>query len=99
MSFNSHLGTISVVHSDRPKRAYLNPMSDPRIRPRFGFPTGGDGVWGKEPVILKFKRNDSMLTIVLTSSMLRSAQYCVVKVRYNGSTRSVIFITSVLVNL
>ncbi len=33
---------ISVVHSDRPKHAYLNPMSDPRIRSRRGFPSGGD---------------------------------------------------------
>ncbi len=33
-----------MVHSDRPKHAYLNPMSDPRIRPRRGFAAGGDGV-------------------------------------------------------
>ena len=34
---------MSVVHSDRPKHAYLNPMTDPRIRPRRGFAAGGDG--------------------------------------------------------
>ncbi len=34
-----------VVHSDRPKRDNLNPMSDSRIRPRSGFTDGGDGVW------------------------------------------------------
>jgi hypothetical protein len=34
-----------VVHSDRPKHAYLNPMPDPRIRSRRGFAAGGDGVW------------------------------------------------------
>ncbi len=34
-----------MVHSDRMKHAHLNPMSDPRIRPRRGFPAGGDGVW------------------------------------------------------
>jgi hypothetical protein len=34
-----------VVHLDRPKHAYLNPMRDPRIRPRRGFAAGGDGVW------------------------------------------------------
>jgi hypothetical protein len=33
-----------VVHSDSPKHAYLNPMPDPRIRPRYGFDTGGEGV-------------------------------------------------------
>jgi hypothetical protein len=26
-------------------------MSDPRIRPRRGFAAGGDGVWGREPVL------------------------------------------------
>jgi hypothetical protein len=45
------------------------------------------------------ERNDSMLTIVLTSSMLRSAQSCAVKVRYNGCTHPVILIESVLVHL
>jgi hypothetical protein len=45
MSFNSHLQTFSVVHSDRSKHAYLNPMPDSRISPRLGFPAGGDGVW------------------------------------------------------
>ncbi len=34
-----------MVHSDRPKHAYLNPMPDSRIRPRLGFAAGGDGVW------------------------------------------------------
>jgi hypothetical protein len=36
-----------VVHSDRPKHAYLIPMSDSRIRPRRGFAAGVDGVWGR----------------------------------------------------
>ena len=32
-----------MVHSDRPKRAYLNPPPDSRIRPPWcGFTTGGD---------------------------------------------------------
>ncbi len=30
-----------MVHSDRPKHAYLNPIPDPRIRPRRGFASGG----------------------------------------------------------
>ncbi len=34
-----------MVHSDRSKHAYLNPMPDSRIRPRRGFAVGGDGVW------------------------------------------------------
>ncbi len=34
-----------MVHSDRPKHDCLNPMSDPRIRPRRDFAAGGDGVW------------------------------------------------------
>ncbi len=34
-----------MVHSDRPKHYYLNPIPDPRIRPRRGFAAGGDGVW------------------------------------------------------
>ncbi len=33
-----------MVHSDRSKHAYLNPMSDSRIRSRRGFADGGDGV-------------------------------------------------------
>ncbi len=30
-----------MVHSDRSKHVYLNPMSDSRIRPRRGFTSGG----------------------------------------------------------
>jgi hypothetical protein len=37
-----------VVHSDRPKHAYLSPMPDSRIRPRRGFAVGGNGVLGEE---------------------------------------------------
>ncbi len=40
---------ISVVHSDRPKRAYLNPPPDSRIRPPWcGFAAGSDEEWGGE---------------------------------------------------
>ena len=42
-----------MVHSDRPKHAYLNPMPDPRIRPRRGFAAGGDGVWVGESVLYR----------------------------------------------
>jgi len=42
-----------VVHSDRPKHAYLSPMPDSRIRPRRGFAAGGNGVWGEEPALYK----------------------------------------------
>ena len=42
-----------MVHSDRPKHAYLSPMPDSRLRPRRGFAAGGDGVWGTEPVLYR----------------------------------------------
>ncbi len=42
-----------MVHSDRPKHAYLSPMSDSRIRPRCGFAAGGNGVWGEDPVLYR----------------------------------------------
>ena len=42
-----------MVHSDRPKHAYLNPTPDSRIRPRRGFAAGGNGVWGEEPTIYR----------------------------------------------
>ncbi len=45
MSFNSHLETVSVVQSDRPKHAHLNPLPDSRISPRCDFASGGDEVW------------------------------------------------------
>ena len=49
MNFNSHLKKISVVHSDRPNRAYLNPLPDSRIRPPWcGFAAGSDEEWGGE---------------------------------------------------
>jgi hypothetical protein len=34
-----------VIHSDRSKHDYLNPIPNSRIRPRCGFVDGGDGVW------------------------------------------------------
>ena len=37
-----------MVHSDRPKHAYLSPMPDSRIRPRRGYAAGGNGVRGEE---------------------------------------------------
>ncbi len=40
-----------MVHSDRPKHAYLSPMPDSRIRPRRGLTAGGNGVWGEEPTL------------------------------------------------
>ena len=42
-----------MVHSDRPKHAYLSPTSDSRIRPRHGFAAGGNGVWGEESALCK----------------------------------------------
>ena len=36
-----------MVHSDRPKHAYLSPMPDSRIRPRRGFAAGVDGGEGE----------------------------------------------------
>ena len=42
-----------MVHSDRPKHAYLSPMPDSRIRPRRGYAAGGNGVWGEEPVLYR----------------------------------------------
>ncbi len=42
-----------MVHSDWPKHAYQNPIPDSRIRPRRGFAAGGDGVWGKDPVLYR----------------------------------------------
>ena len=49
MSFNSHLKKISVVQSDRPNRAYMNPQSDSRISPPWcGFVTGSDEEWSGE---------------------------------------------------
>ncbi len=47
-----------MVHSDRPKHAYLNPMPDSRIRPRRGFAAGGDGVWGNITVVLYCPTSD-----------------------------------------
>ncbi len=38
-----------MVHSDRPKHAYLNPIPDPRISPRRGFASGDDGVQNCAP--------------------------------------------------
>ncbi len=40
-----------MVHSDRPKHAYLSPMPDSRIRSRRGLAAGGNGVWGEEPTL------------------------------------------------
>ena len=42
-----------MVHSDRPKHAYLNPLPDSRISPRRGFAAGGDGVWVGESVLYR----------------------------------------------
>ncbi len=42
-----------MVHSDRPKHAYLSPMPDSRINSRRGFADGGNGVWGEEPALCK----------------------------------------------
>ncbi len=42
-----------MVHSDRPKHAYLSPMPDSRIRPRRGYAAGGNGVWGEEPALCR----------------------------------------------
>ena len=59
MSFNSQLKKISVVHSDRPNRAYLNPLPDSRIRtPWRGFAAGSDEEWGGEACT----RQDSLET-------------------------------------
>jgi hypothetical protein len=47
MNFNNHLKKISVVHSDRTNRSYLNPLSDVRISPPWcDFATGNDEEWG-----------------------------------------------------
>jgi hypothetical protein len=65
-----------VVHSDRPKHAYLSPMPDSRIRPRRGFAAGGDGVWGTEPVLYRApERGRStiyLIIIILFISFLRT---------------------------
>ena len=42
-----------MVHSDRPKHAYLSPMPDSRIRPRRGFAAGGNGGWGEESALCR----------------------------------------------
>ncbi len=45
-----------MVHSDRPKHAYLSPMPDSWIRPRCGFATGGDGGVGEGACSIQVSR-------------------------------------------
>jgi hypothetical protein len=67
-----------VVHSDRPKHAYLSPMTDSRIRPRRGFAAGGNGVWGGDPVLCRApgetlgRSTIYLIIIILFISFLRT---------------------------
>ncbi len=67
-----------MVHSDRPKHAYLSPMPDSRIRPRCGLAAGGNGVWGEEPTLCKApgatlgRSTIYLIIIILFISLLRT---------------------------
>ena len=52
-----------MIHSDRPKHAYLNPLPDSRIRPRCGFAAGGDEVCGGDPVLDRIPGRVSMVRV------------------------------------
>ncbi len=67
-----------MVHSDRPKHAYLSPMPDSRIRSRRGFTAGGNGVLGEEPTLCKAsgatlgRSTIYLIIIILFISLLRT---------------------------
>jgi hypothetical protein len=67
-----------VVHSDRPKHAYLSPMPHSRIRPRRGFAAGGNGVWGEESALYRApgatlgRSTIYLIIIILFISFLRT---------------------------
>jgi hypothetical protein len=82
-----------VVHSDRPKHAYLSPMSDSRIRPRRGFAAGGNGVWGEEPALCRApgatlgRSTIYLIIIILFISFLRTlllSSFVLVRLREGG---------------
>jgi hypothetical protein len=67
-----------VVHSDRPKYAYLSPIPDSRIRPRRGFAAEGNGVWGEESALCRTpgatlgRSTIYLIIIILFISFLRT---------------------------
>ncbi len=67
-----------MVHSDRPKHAYLSPMPDSRIRPRCGLAAEGNGVWGEEPTLCTApgatlgRSTIYLIIIILFISLLRT---------------------------
>jgi hypothetical protein len=69
---------MSVVHSDRPKHAYLSPIPDSRIRPRCGLVAGGNGVWGGDPTLCRApgvtlgRSTIYLIIIILFISLLRT---------------------------
>ncbi len=62
-----------MVHSDRSKHDYLNPMTNSRIRPRSGCAVGDDGVWVGSPYYTGFQgdlRSFYILSTLLLISYL-----------------------------
>ena len=65
--------TSLFIDADRPKHAYLNPMTNSRIRSRRGSATGGDGVWVESLFYTGFQgdlRSLYILSILLLISYL-----------------------------
>ena len=76
-----------MVHSDRPKHAYLSPTPDSRIRPRRGFAAGGNGVWGEEPALCKAPG----------ATLGRSTIYLIIIILFNSFLKTLLLSPFVLV--
>jgi hypothetical protein len=66
MSFNSHLQTISVVHSGRPKHAYLNPDLEEK---------GSREITSITPLARSLSLNNSGI-VSLSHTLVRQLQGC-----------------------